>query len=153
MWKILTNYLLYTKDGTHTNDLTLKSTFDQQFTNDDIQLKHNGCVEFDTLESLYYYLIVPSFTSLVIRLLVLVIFTYYYTNSCVTNTHFQSLQNYVCCFLYWGGGTALKITFKNLPIIKIKAVGKKVAHHGWARQENFFETKILSLSGLVCKRY
>ena len=43
----------------------LKSTFDQQFTNDDIQLKHTGCVEFDTLE--YYYFIVPIFSSLVIN--------------------------------------------------------------------------------------
>ena len=38
--------------------------------------------------------------------------------------------------------TALKITFENLPIIKIMAVEKKVAHHGWAsrkcfRNENF----------------
>ena len=38
--------------------------------------------------------------------------------------------------------SALKITFENLPIIKIKASGKKVAHHGWAtrkffRNENF----------------
>ena len=37
-------------------------------------------------------------------------------------------------------------------IIKIKMVEKKVAHHGWATR-NFFKTKILSLSGLVCKRY
>ena len=32
---------------------------------------------------------------------------------------------------------ALKIMFENLPIIKIKAVEKKVAHYGWATR-NFF---------------
>ena len=34
-----TNYLLYIKDGNHTNYST-RTTFDQQLTNDDIQLKH-----------------------------------------------------------------------------------------------------------------
>ena len=34
----------------------------------------------------------------------------------------------------------LKITFKNLPIIKIKAAEKKVAHHGWATRK-FFQNK------------
>ena len=38
--------------------------------------------------------------------------------------------------------TELKIMFENLPIIKLKAAEKKVAHHGWAtrkyfRNENF----------------
>ena len=31
--------------------------------------------------------------------------------------------------------SALKITFENLPIIKIKAVEKIVAHHGWAARK------------------
>ena len=44
--------------------------------------------------------------------------------------------------------TALKITFENLPIIKIKAVEKKVAYLPWSGDK-----KILSLSGLVCKGY
>ena len=46
------------------------------------------------------------------------------------------------CFNIIHTVSALKITFENLPIIKIKAVEKKVAHHGWAtrkffRNENF----------------
>ena len=74
----------------------LKSTFDQQFTNDE-KLKQTGCVEFDTLELLYYYFIVPNFSSLVIRRLVLYCMYCYdiyllLHEPCVTNTHFQSLQ-------------------------------------------------------------
>ena len=33
--------------------------------------------------------------------------------------------------------SALKITFENLPIIKIKAVEKKFARHGWATRKIF----------------
>ena len=55
-------------------------------------------------------------------------------------------------YIYYIVYTALKITFENLPIIKIKAVEKK-SPTMVRRQENFFEMKILSLSGLVCKRY
>ena len=46
----------------------------------------------------------------------------------------------------------LKIMFENLPIIKIKAVKKK-SPPMVGRQKIFFKTKILSLSGLVCKGY
>ena len=35
-------------------------------------------------------------------------------------------------YIYLFNNSALKITFENLPIIKFKAEGKKVAHHGWA---------------------
>ena len=41
--------------------------------------------------------------------------------------------------------TVLKITFENLPIIKIV---EKKSPTMVGRQENFFEAKILSLSGL-----
>ena len=37
--------------------------------------------------------------------------------------------------------TALEITFDNLPIIKIKAVEKKVAHHGWATEAPIEESE------------
>ena len=44
--------------------------------------------------------------------------------------------------------SALKITFENLPIIKIKAASGKKSRPPWLGDK-----KVLSLSGLVCKRY
>ena len=47
-------------------------------------------------------------------------------------------ENLLCIFVnFCVYVTALKITFENLPIIKIKAVEKKVTHHGCATRKNF----------------